>query len=124
MILNGFDCTAVSDTLSFEDPSVATRSVFQSRCLEEKITQFVTHHVQTAYLECESSQELQYILPFEEAKKGAFEKLFIALDASMGELRISSYGVRDSSLEEIFLRITDGSINNSGSFLVVFWVVV
>lgn len=102
-----------SDTLSFEDPSIATRSAFQSRCLEEKITQFVTRHVQTAYLECESSQELQYILPFEEAKKGAFEKLFIALDASMGELKISSYGVRDSSLEEIFLRITDGSINNS-----------
>ena len=102
-----------ADTLSFdESSSTASRSLYQSRCLEEKTTEFITRHVQTAYLKWESSQELRYILPFEEAKKGAFEKLFGALDASLDDLKISSYGVKDSSLEEIFLKITEGSLKN------------
>jgi len=110
---------SVTDTLSF-DESTASRSSYQSRCLEEKTTEFVTRYVQTAYLKWESSQELHYILPFEEAKKGAFEKLFAALDASLEDLKISSYGVKDSSLEEIFLKITEGSLKNDSSGEIIY----
>ena len=53
----------------------------------------------------------QYVLPFEEAKKGAFEKLFTALDSNLKTLEINSYGVEDTSLEEVFLKVTEDSIN-------------
>ena len=73
------------------------------------ITEFVTEHVRSAYLKAESNRELHYILPFEEAKKGRFEKLFSALDVSLDNLNIASYGIADTNLEEVFLKITEHS---------------
>ena len=52
-------------------------SSFRTKCQSSDVTRFICKHVGTAYLKSESSQELHYILPFEEAKKGHFEKLFL-----------------------------------------------
>jgi len=71
------------------------------------VTSFVSAHMQTAYLKAESNHELHYILPFDEAKKGGFEKLLSALDSGVDGLHIASYGVADTSLEEVFLKITE-----------------
>lgn len=57
----------------------------------------------------ESPRELHYILPFEEAKKGNFRKLFEALDSSLVDLHVNSYGIMDTTLEEIFLKITEAA---------------
>ena len=91
------------DTLSIDESSVS----FNSRCSQDKVTSFISAHVQTAYLKAETNHELHYILPFDEAKKGGFEKLFMALDRALNELNIASYGIADTSLEEVFLRITE-----------------
>ncbi|NXH17228.1 ABCA1 protein, partial [Bucco capensis] len=49
--------------------------------------------------------EVHFILPYSGAKDGAFGELFRELDAHLGELGISSYGISDTTLEEIFLKV-------------------
>ncbi|KAM6396101.1 phospholipid-transporting ATPase ABCA7 [Rhynochetos jubatus] len=49
--------------------------------------------------------EVLFILPYTGAKDGAFGNLFRELDARLGELGISSYGISDTTLEEIFLKV-------------------
>jgi len=95
----------VTDTLSMDDVGIS----FNSRCSEETVTSFIAGHVQSAYLKAETNHELHYILPFDEARKGGFEKLFVALDAALGDLNVASYGVADTSLEEVFLKISDNT---------------
>ena len=90
------------DTLSIDE----ARINFHSRCSEEKLTTFIGQYVQSAYLKKETNHELHYILPFDEAKKGAFERLFHALDDSLSQLHVASYGIADTNLEEVFLKIT------------------
>ena len=46
-------------------------------------------------------QELTYILPYAGAKDGTFALLFKELDLEMGELGITSYGISDTTLEEV-----------------------
>ncbi|KAL8177780.1 UNVERIFIED_CONTAM: hypothetical protein K2H54_019083, partial [Gekko kuhli] len=52
-------------------------------------------------------QEVLYVLPYSGAKEGAFGDLFQELDSRLGELGISSYGISDTSLEEIFLKVAE-----------------
>ncbi|KAM6041610.1 phospholipid-transporting ATPase ABCA7 [Chlamydotis macqueenii] len=49
--------------------------------------------------------EVLFILPYSGAKDGTFGDLFQELDARLGELGISSYGISDTTLEEIFLKV-------------------
>jgi len=95
-----------ADTLSLDE----TRLHFQSRCCEEKLTTFICQYIQSAYVKSETNHELHYILPFDEAKKGGYERLFSALDSSLSELHIASYGIADTNLEEVFLKITAESL--------------
>ena len=102
-----------SDTLSFED-STATRRSFHTKCNNADTTTFITKYVESAYLKSETKLELHYILPFEEATKGHFEKLFHALNRQQNELYISSYGVMDTDLEEVFLKVTEKALMTEG----------
>lgn len=45
--------------------------------------------------------ELTYVLPYTAAKEGAFVALFKDLDKKLPDLGISSYGVSDTTLEEV-----------------------
>ena len=45
--------------------------------------------------------EVLFVLPYSGAKDGAFGDLFHELDARLGELGISSYGISDTTLEEV-----------------------
>ncbi|KAF1431869.1 ATP-binding cassette sub-family A member 1, partial [Spheniscus magellanicus] len=45
--------------------------------------------------------EVLFVLPYSGAKDGAFGDLFRELDARLGELGISSYGISDTTLEEV-----------------------
>ncbi|NXW61981.1 ABCA1 protein, partial [Eurystomus gularis] len=45
--------------------------------------------------------EVHFVLPYSGAKDGAFGDLFRELDARLGELGISSYGISDTTLEEV-----------------------
>lgn len=83
----------------------------ESPCEEHRVTAFVQKYVSSAYLVSENTRELHYILPFEEAKKGCFERLFTNLDTSLADLWVSSYGIMDTNLEEIFLKVTEAALS-------------
>lgn len=85
------------------------RSQHISPCNSDSVGSFIQKYMPSAYLMSESPRELHYILPFEEAKKGNFRKLFEALDSSLVDLHVNSYGIMDTTLEEIFLKITEAA---------------
>ncbi|XP_052239441.1 ATP-binding cassette sub-family A member 2-like isoform X2 [Dreissena polymorpha] len=83
-----------------------------SHCEAQTVSRFIQKYVSTAYLKQETRRELHYILPYEEARKGNFEKLFQALETGQEDIHISSYGVSDSNLEEVFLEVTETAIKD------------
>ena len=76
------------------------------------ITKFITRYVENAQLIEFIGSEVIYVLPQE--KNRDFEAFFQALDAKMDALQIKSYGLSDTTLEEIFLKVAsnihDGEI--------------
>uniref|UniRef100_A0A8D2J684 P-type phospholipid transporter n=1 Tax=Varanus komodoensis TaxID=61221 RepID=A0A8D2J684_VARKO len=55
----------------------------------------------------EIGQEILYVLPYSGAKDGTYGALFQELDARLAEFGISGYGISDTSLEEIFLKVAE-----------------
>jgi ATP-binding cassette subfamily A (ABC1) protein 7 len=49
----------------------------------------------------ELPSELVLALPYEGALDGSFAALFQELDGQLGTLRLTSYGISDTSLEEV-----------------------
>uniref|UniRef100_A0A7N6A095 P-type phospholipid transporter n=1 Tax=Anabas testudineus TaxID=64144 RepID=A0A7N6A095_ANATE len=71
------------------------------------IGDLILRHVPAARLVEDLGHELTYILPYSAAKDGAFVELFKDLDVKLPDLGISSYGVSDTTLEEIFLKVAE-----------------
>ncbi|KAF7649373.1 hypothetical protein LDENG_00142250 [Lucifuga dentata] len=71
------------------------------------ISSLILRHVPAARLVEDLGHELTYVLPYSAAKDGAFVELFKDLDDKLADLSISSYGVSDTTLEEIFLKVAE-----------------
>ncbi|XP_053180211.1 phospholipid-transporting ATPase ABCA1b isoform X1 [Scomber japonicus] len=71
------------------------------------VSGLIRRHVPAARLVEDQGHELTYVLPYSAAKDGAFVKLFQDLDGKLADLGISSYGVSDTTLEEIFLKVAE-----------------
>ncbi|KAM4810632.1 phospholipid-transporting ATPase ABCA1 [Rhinophrynus dorsalis] len=71
------------------------------------ISNLINKHVSEARLVEDIGHELTYVLPYEAAKEGAFVELFHEIDDRLTDLGISSYGISDTTLEEIFLKVAD-----------------
>lgn len=65
------------------------------------VSALILRHVPAARLVEDLGHELTYVLPYCAAKDGAFVELFKDLDQKLPDLGISSYGVSDTSLEEV-----------------------
>uniref|UniRef100_A0A7N6A7H1 P-type phospholipid transporter n=1 Tax=Anabas testudineus TaxID=64144 RepID=A0A7N6A7H1_ANATE len=61
-------------------------------------------HVPEARLVEDLGHELTYVLPYQSAKDGAFVELFHELDDRLTDLGISSYGISDTTLEEVLTK--------------------
>uniref|UniRef100_A0A8C2W8H8 ATP-binding cassette sub-family A member 2 n=1 Tax=Cyclopterus lumpus TaxID=8103 RepID=A0A8C2W8H8_CYCLU len=96
-------------------PSSLPPSSSLSPCSEARVTQFIRQFVASCLLVSDSNTELSYVLPSEAVKKGCFERLFQALEQSLDSLALTSYGVMDTTLEEVFLKVSeeDQSLENS-----------
>uniref|UniRef100_A0A8C9PR90 P-type phospholipid transporter n=1 Tax=Spermophilus dauricus TaxID=99837 RepID=A0A8C9PR90_SPEDA len=69
----------------------------------------VCHHVPEAKLvEC-LGQELIFLLPNKNFKQRAYASLFRELEETLADLGLSSFGISDTPLEEIFLKVTQDS---------------
>uniref|UniRef100_A0A8C8HZH3 P-type phospholipid transporter n=1 Tax=Oncorhynchus tshawytscha TaxID=74940 RepID=A0A8C8HZH3_ONCTS len=73
------------------------------------ISNVIFKHVPAARLVEDLGHELTYVLPYEAAKGGAFVELFHEIDDRLSDLGISSYGISDTTLEEIFLKVAEDS---------------
>ncbi|XP_033976697.1 phospholipid-transporting ATPase ABCA1-like isoform X2 [Trematomus bernacchii] len=73
------------------------------------ISNLIFKHVKEARLVEDLGHEITYVLPYESAKDGAFVELFHELDDRLTDLGISSYGISDTTLEEIFLKVAEDS---------------
>uniref|UniRef100_A0A4W6FM93 ATP-binding cassette sub-family A member 2 n=1 Tax=Lates calcarifer TaxID=8187 RepID=A0A4W6FM93_LATCA len=98
-----------------ELPSSLSPSSSLSPCSEARVTQFIRQFVASCLLVSDSNTELSYVLPSEAVKKGCFERLFQALEQSLDSLALTSFGVMDTTLEEVFLKVSeeDQSLENS-----------
>lgn len=86
-----------------------------SPCSEVRVTQFIKKYVASCLLISNTNTELSYILPSEAVKKGCFERLFQHLEHSLEDLDLTSFGLMDTTLEEVFLKVSeeDQSLENS-----------
>ncbi|XP_043431546.1 retinal-specific phospholipid-transporting ATPase ABCA4 isoform X3 [Prionailurus bengalensis] len=74
-----------------------------------ELMDMVQHHVPEAKLvEC-IGQELIFLLPNKNFKQRAYASLFRELEETLAELGLSSFGISDTPLEEIFLKVTEDS---------------
>uniref|UniRef100_A0A4W3HE36 ATP-binding cassette sub-family A member 1-like n=1 Tax=Callorhinchus milii TaxID=7868 RepID=A0A4W3HE36_CALMI len=74
---------------------------------ENAITGLIMKHVPEAQFVESIGQEMTYILPYEGAGDGSFAELFKNLDLELQRFGISSYGISDTTLEEIFLKVAE-----------------
>ncbi|KAA0722897.1 ATP-binding cassette sub-family A member 1 [Triplophysa tibetana] len=79
------------------------------------LTRLVRRHVPgVEFLEV-IGQELVFLLPYTSATDGSFASLFKELDLEKKALGINSYGISDTSLEEIFLKVAKDTGVDVGS---------
>lgn len=67
----------------------------------ESITALIHHHVPQALLIEAIGQELTYLLPNQNFQPRAYASLFRELEETLVDLGLSSFGVSDTSLEEV-----------------------
>ncbi|KAI2662111.1 Phospholipid-transporting ATPase ABCA1 [Labeo rohita] len=93
---NSIDEGICSDSISSLDPPDAA-----------DLSRLVRRHVPEAEFLEVVGQELVYVLPYAGATNGSFASLFKDLDLEKGALGVTSYGISDTSLEEIFLKVAE-----------------
>uniref|UniRef100_A0A8C2GCB9 P-type phospholipid transporter n=1 Tax=Cyprinus carpio TaxID=7962 RepID=A0A8C2GCB9_CYPCA len=99
--LSASSCRTSSSTVSYSKASL--KKVFDISL----ISNVIFKHVPTARLVEDLGHEITYVLPYESAKDGAFVELFHEIDDRLTDLGISSYGISDTTLEEIFLKVAE-----------------
>ncbi|XP_063756662.1 phospholipid-transporting ATPase ABCA1-like isoform X2 [Eleginops maclovinus] len=71
------------------------------------VGQIVRRHVPDAVFLESIGQEITFVLPYAGARDGSFALLFSELDRAPAELGLTSYGISDTTLEEIFLKVAE-----------------
>nr|XP_023696048.1 retinal-specific ATP-binding cassette transporter isoform X3 [Paramormyrops kingsleyae] len=80
----------------------------------DSITSLIHHHVPDAKLLELIGQEMTYLLPNKDFKHRSYASLFRELEETLSDMGLSSFGVSDTSLEEVFLKVTaEGEATNS-----------
>ena len=71
-----------------------------------EVTSFIKSIMPSAQLLCETAYEVSYILPDKgKDKKGRLKKLIKRLEQRKEELGCSSFGLHDTTLEEVYFYI-------------------
>lgn len=72
-------------------------------CLSNRVTEMLEKHIPEIRLEQETDTEIMYLLP--EDRNDKFKEIFEDLENNEDKLKIGSFGVSLTTLEEIFLKI-------------------
>ncbi|XP_062423921.1 ATP-binding cassette sub-family A member 13 [Rhea pennata] len=73
-----------------------------------QVTSLVQTHIPEAFLKENNGTELTYVIP-ERVDKTSFKGLFQALDENLHHLHVTGYGISDTTLEEVFLKLLQDS---------------
>ncbi|OPJ77309.1 retinal-specific ATP-binding cassette transporter isoform D [Patagioenas fasciata monilis] len=71
-----------------------------------ELAEVIHHHIPEAKLIESIGQELIYLLPNKHFKQRSYASLFRELEETLDDLGLSSFGVSDTPLEEVFLKVT------------------
>ncbi|XP_071965866.1 phospholipid-transporting ATPase ABCA1-like isoform X2 [Antedon mediterranea] len=74
-------------------------------CDTDAVTQFIGSYIEGAKLSEDISSELSYNLPIENGQAEKFETFFNVLDAELENLHVTSYGISNATLDEVFFKI-------------------
>uniref|UniRef100_A0A8C3B3X0 P-type phospholipid transporter n=1 Tax=Cyclopterus lumpus TaxID=8103 RepID=A0A8C3B3X0_CYCLU len=109
-------CRNSASTVSYSKKPEKVRELLQRTQVFKRykrnvslISNLIFKHVHEARLVEDVGHEITYVLPYQSAKDGAFVELFHELDDRLTDLGISSYGISDTTLEEIFLKVAEDS---------------
>ncbi|XP_077309012.1 retinal-specific phospholipid-transporting ATPase ABCA4 isoform X1 [Lithobates pipiens] len=112
------DSTSCRSDCSCPCPSCAPKA--KDNPLEQELdgdvaalTELIHHHVPEAKLIESIGQELIFLLPSKDFKYRAYASLFRELEETIGDLGLSSFGISDTPLEEIFLKVTADSVTGT-----------
>ncbi|TFK08948.1 stanniocalcin-1 [Platysternon megacephalum] len=91
----GYSLTLIKKPSAFEiqDPEYISR-----------VTSLVQFYVPEAFLKENSGSELTIVIPAK-ADKTSFKGLFQAMDENLERLHVTGYGISDTTLEEVFLKL-------------------
>uniref|UniRef100_A0A671YFI2 P-type phospholipid transporter n=1 Tax=Sparus aurata TaxID=8175 RepID=A0A671YFI2_SPAAU len=98
------DCSCSLVSLPFVLYSVS--AICRNALTLHNITSLIHHHVPEAKLIETIGQELTYLLPNKGFKHRAYASLFRELEETLADMGLSSFGISDTSLEEIFIKVT------------------
>lgn len=73
------------------------------------VGQLVRRRVPEAVFLESVGQEITFVLPYSGARDGTFAQLFQDLDGAMSDLGLTSYGISDTTLEEVQRMLADAS---------------
>lgn len=68
---------------------------------ENELNELIHHHIPEAKLIESIGQELIYLLPSKDFKQRAYASLFRELEETLTDVGLSSFGISDTSLEEV-----------------------
>lgn len=74
---------------------------------QPSLTAFIKSYVAQAELVESVGTEMTYVLPTEESYGSKFENLFDALNQNLERFNISSFGVSDTTLEEVSIEAVE-----------------
>ncbi|XP_075037484.1 glucosylceramide transporter ABCA12 [Mixophyes fleayi] len=78
-------------------------------CDSDKVTTLIHAHIPEAKLKEDVGGELVYVLPpFSAEISNTYLSLLRDLDTNMNDLHIGCYGISDTTIEEVFLKLIDG----------------
>ncbi|CAB3983284.1 ATP-binding cassette sub-family A member 2 isoform X4 [Paramuricea clavata] len=90
--------------LTRQSPRGSTLSIAEAGT--ENVTSFVQSYVPSAKLVQESRQQLSFILPNNVVKRDGFGNFFAHLEQNLDSLGLKSFGITETPLEVVFLKVT------------------
>ncbi|XP_077916041.1 ATP-binding cassette sub-family A member 13 [Halichoerus grypus] len=97
--------TKQPSALEADDPKAIARA-----------TSLIQSYIPQAFLKDSSGRELVYGVP-QGADRACFRGLFQALEQNLHSLHVTGFGISDTTLEEVFLMLLQGSKKQSGAEL-------
>ncbi|XP_078117793.1 uncharacterized protein abca12 isoform X2 [Sander vitreus] len=95
--------------------TLTKKNLESERMDNAELKAFIQAHVPEARLKDVQGGDLVYLLPpFTSSNASSYRSLLTALDSNLDALQLGGYGISDTTLEEVFLQLTDREAGADG----------